>query len=297
MIAIAVHGGAGGTSSLAQRGCETAVQVGAEILLLGGDALEAVLATAMWMEDSRRYNAGSGAIQKIDGSISMDAAVATSDGRLATVAAVPGVKNPVLFAYRLATRTTLVAVGGDEARKFAIEQLGLEVHPGPTLRVRQRHARMMRDIEAGKLIPPGWIIDDDPDEQLSGGGNGVTDPGHDTIGVVALDKKGVFALACSTGGSGAMIPGRIGDVPHRGAGFQIGKEGVVAATGIGEEILRRQGSDMVFDLIKQGLDPQSACEQVAASFPASIDVGFIALTREAIGIAANCLMASHSIRE
>lgn len=292
MHAIVVHGGAGGTSSQAERGCRQAAEVGMAILRQGGSALDAAVAAVKWMEDSGWFNAGTGSILRIDGkTIEMDAAVATSDGRLATVAAVPGVKNPIIFAYQLATKTTLVSVGGDEARKFAIEQLGLEVHPGPTPRVRKRHAKMMRDIVAGKLIPPGWIAAEDPEDPL--------DPSnaHDTIGVLTLDANGVFAVASSTGGSGAMIPGRIGDVPHRGAGFQVGGEGAVAATGVGEEIMRRQGSDQVFNLLKQEIGPQKAVEQVVAEFPSGIDVGFIALTREAVGIAANCPMASHSITE
>src|SRR3989344_5249313 len=280
-LAIVVHGGAGCISSLAESGCRRAAEIGMTILRQGGSALDAAVTAAKWMEDSAQFNAGSGSVQRVDGSINMDAAVATSGGRLATVAAVPGVRNPVVFAYILATRTQLVSMGGEDARRFAIEQLGLSAHPGPTPRVQKRHAEMMRDIEAGKLIPPGWVVTDDEGESA-----GVSKPGddgafarssriHDTIGVLTLDERGAFAVASSTGGSGAMIPGRIGDVPHRGAGFQIGEGGAVAATGIGEEILRRQGSDRVFEFMRAGIDPQNACQQVAtALFPADIDVGF-----------------------
>ena len=144
MRAIVLPGGPGGTSFLAERGCRKASEIGMAILREGKSALEAAVTAAQWMEDSRLFNAGSGAILRIDGvTIHMDAAVADSSGHLAMISAVPGVKNPVVFAYRLATETTLVSVGGDDARRFAVEQFGLDVHPGPTLRVQRRYTRMM----------------------------------------------------------------------------------------------------------------------------------------------------------
>ncbi len=92
-----------------------------------------------------------------------------------------------------------------------------------------------------------------------------------------------------------MRRGRGGDVPVQGAGFQIGEEGGVLATGVGEIIIDQKGSAVVFQLIQMGFPPQQAVEQALTRFPGEVPIGFIALTREAVGIAANCLMASHSI--
>lgn len=37
--------------------------------------------------------------------------------------------------------------------------------------------------------------------------------GHDTVGAVAIDRKGDVAFATSTGGITAKMPGRVGDSP------------------------------------------------------------------------------------
>ena len=94
-----------------------------------------------------------------------------------------------------------------------------------------------------------------------------------------------------------MLAGRVGDVPVRRCGFQIGASGGVLATGMGEEIIRREGAGRVYELLETGADPQHACAEVAALFPENITVGFVALTNRASGVGANCPMASHSITE
>ncbi|MBI2112975.1 MAG: isoaspartyl peptidase/L-asparaginase, partial [Candidatus Wildermuthbacteria bacterium] len=115
-------------------------------------------------------------------------------------------------------------------------------------------------------------------------------------GAVAFDGTN-FALASSTGGSGLMPPGRVGDVPYRGCGFEIGPEGAVLATGVGEEIIRRQGSWQVFRKIaalsvEHVTHAGMICQAVAESWPPDLDVGFIAITRQWIGMGANCKMAN-----
>ncbi len=47
--------------------------------------------------------------------------------------------------------------------------------------------------------------------------------GHDTVGAVALDVHGNVAFATSTGGITAKQPGRVGDSPIIGIGYQIKK--------------------------------------------------------------------------
>lgn len=297
--AIVVHGGAGGTSSSTKRGCQQAAEVGIEVLRKGGGALEAAVAAVEWMESSGKFNAGAGSILRLDGlTIEMDAVVASSEGSFGAVEVVRGVKNPVRLALGV-TQTPHHILTGEGAVSLA-QQLGLDPHPGPTPRVRKRYESMRKAIAEGKLVPPGWTseelerlwdIEDFPPElsaSLKGG----------TVGAIALDTKGVVALASSTGGSGLMRPGRIGDVPVRGSGWQIGEHGGVLATGIGEVIMEREGSGRVSTFMAQGLDPQRACEQVAGEFPADVPVGFIALNKQgSIGIKANCAMDTHSIVE
>jgi len=311
MIAIVVHGGAGGTSRVAQkRGCVTAAEIGMKILRRGGSALEAVVATVRWMEDSGVFNAGVGSVLRFDGqSIQMDAVVAVFDGSGVTQGAVEiveDVRNPVLLAVEV-MKTPHVKLGGDGAVQFA-RRLGLPGHPGPSPLALARHERLRRLIEREGIATaaPGWspealarLFDWDAQAENGDGGETIASvaEGCDTVGAVALDTVGRFALAASTGGMSVMLRGRIGDVPVRGAGFQIGSFGGVLATGIGEEIIRLEGSNKVSQLIQLGLHPQRACEQAVQLFDPTIPVGFIALTKDGVGIASNRDMPSHSIVE
>jgi len=304
LYGIVVHGGAGGTSSWAIRGCRLAAEEGMRVLRAGGSSLDAVVAAVQFMEGVGTFNAGVGSILRMDGkTIEMDAAVATSEhGRQGAVGAITGIRNPVLLA-RAVMDSRHVMLVGDGAVEFAQRlNLGLEPHPGPTQRVRKRYEAMRRALDAGEVetIGPGWTSEEL--ERIWGTEGTLVTPGMrdcDTVGAVALDANGIFAVAGSTGGSGLMIPGRVGDVPVRGAGYEAGPAGGVLATGIGEEIVRNEGSGKVYSLLSpaMGFSPQQACEQIVALFPPHIPVGFIALTKEAVGVAANCDMASASVTE
>lgn len=304
------HGGAGGTSSIQEEGCRQVVTLGMEILRQGGSSLDAVVIAVKWMEDSGEFNAGTGAFLRIDGSMEMEAVIATSRGLQRTAEVMSGIKNPVLVALEL-VNTDLRRIAGPGATQFAIER-GLEIHPGPTERARKRLQQLRqktRESLARGEIPPGWTAEELRPYLESNGSEGdypdlllpATQPQHDTVGAIALDKEGVFALAASTGGSGLMRRGRGGDVPVQGAGFEIGEKGTVLATGVGEAIIDVKGADVVFRLIGMSFTPEQACQQTLSRFVSGtgdiIPVGFIALTREAVGIAANCPMASHFITE
>lgn len=305
MYGMVVHGGAGGTSSVTERGCRGATELGMEILRKGGSALDAAVEAVRCMEDSGHFNAGTGSVLRVDGSIEMEAVIATSQGLQRTVEVVSGVKNPVLVARDLVS-TDLRRISGIGATQFALER-GLAPHPGPTERTRERLELLRQEVKellARGEVSPGWTIEELRRFIESGGSDGnaplflaVINRQHDTVGAVALDKAGVFALAASTGGSGLMRRGRGGDVPIRGAGFQVGEIGGVLATGVGEFIIDKEGSQKVFQLFTMGFSPQHACEQALTFFAPDLPVGFIALSRDATGIAANCPMASYSITE
>lgn len=85
---------------------------------------------------------------------------------------------------------------------------------------------------------------------------------HDTIGMIALDKHGNLAGACSTSGMAFKLPGRVGDSPIIGAGLYVDNEvGAATATGHGEEVIRIAGSHLVVELMRLGMHPQQACEE------------------------------------
>ncbi|HSE84496.1 MAG TPA: isoaspartyl peptidase/L-asparaginase, partial [Thermodesulfobacteriota bacterium] len=62
---------------------------------------------------------------------------------------------------------------------------------------------------------------------------------YSTVGAVAMDMYGNLASGSSTGGTLAMLPGRVGDTPIIGAGVYAEYSfGAVSCTGKGENIVR-----------------------------------------------------------
>jgi len=80
--------------------------------------------------------------------------------------------------------------------------------------------------------------------------------------LLAQDRKGDFAAACSTSGLRYKLNGRVGDSPIIGSGIYVDNEiGAAGATGQGEEIMKNVGSFLIIELMKQGYHPQNACEE------------------------------------
>jgi N4-(beta-N-acetylglucosaminyl)-L-asparaginase len=86
------------------------------------------------------------------------------------------------------------------------------------------------------------------------------DGNHDTIGMVAVDKKGHVSASCTTSGMAWKLHGRVGDSPMIGAGLYVdGEIGGAASTGRGEECIRACGSFLIVEMMRMGLTPKDAC--------------------------------------
>ena len=117
---IVCHGGAGHTAK-DQPGVDIAADAAWAILSNGGSALEAVLAAVEIMEDDPVLNAGTGGRKRADGSVQLDAAVATSEGKLGAIMAIEDTPNPVRVAAALLEQPIHILVGSG-ARDWADEQ-------------------------------------------------------------------------------------------------------------------------------------------------------------------------------
>jgi isoaspartyl peptidase/L-asparaginase-like protein (Ntn-hydrolase superfamily) len=236
------HGGAG-HGAKDQPGVELAADAGWDILAGGGSALEAVIAAVLVMEDDPRLNAGTGGRLRDDGSVQLDAAIATSDGRLGCVMCVENTPNPILVASALLDEQVHI-LAGDGARTWADT------------------AGIARGEVAGSARPVAT----------------------DTVGAVARDGKGEFAVASSTGGCTGRPSGRVGDTPIWGAGLWCDENLAVAATGIGEDIILKMLSHNVA-IHHQVLVESPVSEDVLAAslahgiglFNAETQVGLIAI--------------------
>lgn len=295
---IVTHGGAGAPIE-DQDGAQAAAALGLAKLDGQGDAskdgseaLTAVLAAAVKLEDDPRFNAGTGSNYRLDGeTIEMDAAVMTSDGRSGAVAGLQRVRNPVLVAAEVRARTPHLLIVGEGATQLA-RRLGFADYDPGTPHARQKLARaraLLRDCHAdgdvagwhGLELGAVWNFD----RRLEA-------LGCDTIGAVARDRGGGFAAACSTGGTALMLRGRVGDSPLIGCGLYAGADGAVCATGTGEEIVRRFLAKTVYDWLAAGVAAEEACARAVRLFPDRVPVGVIAVGRTTQGTASNREMAS-----
>jgi len=291
---IVVHGGAGSPSHFSD-GCKVACESAFSLLETGKSSLDAVVQAARLLEDDGRFNAGSGSALRLDGkTIEMDASVMDSEGDIGIVIAIRNVKNPILIA-RAVMNTPHVALAGEGATAFARKR-GFEPFHKSSQRALERFKAVKQCIKKDKLgkesplwkshdIEALWNFPDVPYKEVF----------CDTIGAVAIDKKGVLAVANSTGGFSPMMLGRVGDSPMIGCGFYAGPACALATTGMGEMIIKKMFAKTVYDMVSHGEDIRKACEKGVAMFPLEISIGIIAISKKGYMVASNSDMAHYAI--
>ncbi len=212
-----VHGGAGRrrpTKRSLQKLSE-ALAEGHGVLKNNGTALDAVVLAITIMEDSGLFNAGAGGALQLDGVRRLDASLMEGkDLQAGAVIGLEGIRNP-MKAARMIMDTPHVMLSNVGAGVIAKD---LEPLPWPDAKALQRLERIKKqERETAAMY----------DEYFS------------TVGAVALDVHGDLAAGTSTGGSSAMLPGRVGDSPVIGAGtYADNASGAVSCTGRGEPIIR-----------------------------------------------------------
>jgi N4-(beta-N-acetylglucosaminyl)-L-asparaginase len=117
----------------------------------------------------------------------------------------------------------------------------------------------------------------------------VNSENHDTIGMIAMDAQGRLAGSCTTSGMAFKVHGRVGDSPIIGAGlFVDGEAGAACATGVGELVIRTAGSHTVVELMRQGMDPNTACKEAVRRIikqngdMTDKQVGFLAIRKDGV---------------
>ncbi|MGC8973616.1 MAG: isoaspartyl peptidase/L-asparaginase [Thermoproteus sp.] len=255
---VAVHGGAGRWSvtpeeeARARRALADAVEAGLAAIARG-NAVDAVVEAVAYMEDSGVFDAGVGSVYTISGRVQMDAGVMDgASGRAGAVAAVEDVRNPVRLAKYVLDATDHVLVVGDGARDLArIAGLLTAKAAFYSERKNDRFRQMLQETAAGRWHYKKVL---EIAKRLGIG---------DTVGAVALDKDGNLAAATSTGGVWLKLDGRVGDSPIPGAGFWADNSiGAISATGVGEVIILTMASLRAVELMRAGLDIDTALRRV-----------------------------------
>lgn len=182
--------------------------------------------------------------------------------RAGSVAGVEGIVHPISAARHVMEDSKHVMLVGEGARWFAVE------HGVESIDISELAAKKQAWIEREREGP-------------------LDRAGHDTIALLMLDAEGHLAGGCSTSGAGGKLPGRVGDSPILGAGLYVDEDvGAAGATGIGENVMRYCATFLIVELMRQGMDPQSACEEVVHRIAAidprgyALDVCFIALDKQ-----------------
>jgi isoaspartyl peptidase/L-asparaginase-like protein (Ntn-hydrolase superfamily) len=288
-----VHGGVGSPPAVAD-GPRAAAASAFQALARGGSSLDAAIAGTVWLENDHRFNAGTGANIRLDGrTIQMDAALMTGEGRFAAVGAIERVRNPILVARAVMDSTPHLFLVGDGATRFA-HQVGFEdvvpTCPEAEAKYRARIQRLNELYARTDTTVYDWrrywnFPNPMPPDVVAWRKQG------DTVGTVARDSLGRFAATLSTGGTSVTLYGRVGDVPVYGCGLYAGPAGAVACTGEGEEIIKRFMARSVYERIAKGASARAAVEEAVRAFPASFDLGLIAVDRDGWGVAANRPMA------
>ncbi len=240
-----------------------AVDVGAQAMRDGGTALDGVEQGIRRIEFlSSDGSVGLGGRPNAAGYTQLDACIMNGPNHGGgSVAGMEGIVHPITAARRVMEKTKHVMLVGEGARWFALEQ-GLK-----TVDVAKHAVLKKKWVERQRNPEPG-------------------ERGHDTIALLVLDANGDIAGGCSTSGAGSKLPGRVGDSPILGAGLYVDNTvGAAGATGLGENVMRHCASVMIVELMRQGMHPQAACEEVihriAARDPLGYDlqVCFIALDK------------------
>lgn len=217
----------------------SAVAAGLALLEAGRSALDAAIAGAQAVEDDPSVNSvGYGGLADALGVVTLDACV--MDGKTlgcGGVAGVQAVRHVAALARLFMEKTPHVLLVGEGARLFALEQ----GFPLETLHTPASVARWEEGRPATGTMP----VEDT----------------HDTVTVLALDRTGSLAGACSTSGLAYKRHGRVGDSPIVGAGLYADDlAGAGGGTGVGEEIVRVGGGTILVEAMRAGRSPQEACE-------------------------------------
>lgn len=260
MYSIALHGGAGviepnmlttEKEAAYKQALNEALQIGKSILEQGGSSIEAVTKTVMSLEDCPLFNAGRGAVFNSQGKHEMDASIMNGlDKTAGAVAALSGVKNPILLAKNVMEQSEHVYLSGDGALEFA-KNIQSELKEDAYFFDQFRYDQFLQAQKLGSI-------------QLDHAKNPLDEKKFGTVGAVALDSLGNLAAATSTGGMTNKKFGRVGDTPIIGAGtYANNNTCAVSATGHGEFFIRAVVAHDISCLMEyKGYSLKEACDEV-----------------------------------
>jgi isoaspartyl peptidase/L-asparaginase-like protein (Ntn-hydrolase superfamily) len=268
-----------------------------EALAEGRSSLDAVELGARYCEaDETCMSVGRGGIPDELGQLTLDASIMDADGNCGAVTFVRNFPHPISIARRVMERTPHIMLSGDGAERFA-EREGFmreEILTGPARKLYDK----WKSIPGGVHVRLRRSKEGEHEYVFTTEENGVerevdradlTNESHDTIGILARDKDGRLAGACTTSGLAFKMHGRVGDSPIIGAGLYVdGKVAAAVATGNGELVMRAVSAFHIVEQMRQGVEPDVALDEAIRRIKqdkhleADMQVGLLVLRADGI---------------
>jgi N4-(beta-N-acetylglucosaminyl)-L-asparaginase len=231
-----------------------ALDAGMEVLAKGGDTLDAALAAVRIVEDDPADDSvGYGGLPNEEGVVELDASVMHGPThRAGAVASLQRIKNPSLVARDVMVHTNHLLLVGEGALRFA-RRMGYEETNLLTEESRKAWLLWRKALNKGD----NWIPT--PEEEKSAAYRKLLET-QGTVHVSAVDAAGHVSGCTSTSGLSWKLPGRVGDSPLIGCGLYADDDvGSAGATGRGESCILHNGSFLVVEGMRRGLEPKEAC--------------------------------------
>ena len=236
-----------------------------EALINGKKAIDAVeLGVKVAEADPEVTSVGYGGWPDREGNVTLDACIMDETGNCGSVSFLQHIKHPISVARKVMDETPHVMLSGKGALQFALEK-GFTKESLLTEKSENAWKKWLKKSEYKPII---------------------NIENHDTIGLLAIDKKGDISGACTTSGLSWKLHGRVGDSPVIGAGMYVDNEvGGCCATGVGEAVLKTLGSFLIVELMRQGASPQEACEEGIARIVKNqnykdMQIGYLAINKK-----------------
>lgn len=211
-------------------------------ILLSQGASAGVVHAIKMLEDDPLFNAGTGSCLQLDGQIRMTAALMNAKTqRFSGVINIQNVQNPIQVATLLQQEKNTV-LAGPLATQYAHAK-GIPLYNPLTP---ERKAEFEARQQPNPVTTPQTTFSE-----------------KDTVGAVAIDQEGNIVAACSTGGIGNEIPGRVSDCATVAGTYASLKAGV-SCTGIGEEIVNYALAAKVVTRVEEGMPLREAVEKSLA---------------------------------
>ena len=236
-----------------------------EILSTNGNSLDAVEQGCRIEEANEDgQSVGIGGLPDREGNVTLDACIMDYMGNCGSVVYLKDIKHAISVARLVMEKTPHVMLAGDGAKKYALS-MGFNEENLLTEKSKKDWIKWKKEEEYKPII---------------------NIENHDTIGLLAMDKKGDISGACTTSGLAWKMHGRVGDSPIIGAGMFVDNEvGGGCATGVGEAVMKTLGSFLIVELMRQGATPQQACEEGIARIVKNqnykeMQIGYLAINKK-----------------